>query len=135
MDKKIAPSSFELYQENQAKKAKIHFYSIIILNVFFALVSVFSPGNFTTGIITTFVAAILSLGLLFGIKYTNVLWCILCGVQLFYYFFNLSTYLDKSYPLTWFVIICLRSAFCFYCLWAFIINYDIQDIIRQKIKK
>ena len=135
MDKKIAPGSFELYQENQTKKAKRHFYTIIILNVILALISVFSPANFKIGIITLCVATVLSLCLLFRVKYTNVIWSVLCVVQLFYYFFNLATYFDKSYPLHWFFLICIRSAFCFYCLWAFIINYDIQDIIRQKIKK
>ena len=135
MDKKIAPGSYEIYQENQTKKAKTHFYATIILNVVLAVISIFAPENFTIGIITTVIATILSAGLLMGVKYTNVIWSVLCVVQLFYYFFNLATYFDGSYSLLWFLLVCIRSGFCFYCLWAFIISYDIQDIIREKIRK
>ncbi len=134
-EKKIAPLSHEAYEEKKTLKAKKHFYIILILNILLALPTIFSPNYFTKGLITVAISVVLSSFMLIGVKYTNVFWVILAFAQLIYYFFNLGIYLSPGYSMLWFLLICARSGFCFYSLWGLLINYDVQEIIRERQRK
>ena len=134
-DKKIAMERYELQQLETTKKATIHFYALIILNILLAVPTLFEPGELTRGICTLAISTVLSVLVFCGIKYASFVWVFLGAVQLGFYFLKLGVYLGTDYPMTWFLLMCARCAFCLYSGWAFVLSYDVQDIVRERGKK
>ncbi len=133
-NKKIAIERYELQQQQAIKKATRHFYFLIFMNILLAVPTIFEPGALPRGICNTVIGVTLSALVFFGIRFADNIWVILSAVQLFYYFFHLGTYLSPNYPMIWFLLICARCAFCLYSGWAFLLSYDIQDVVRERQK-
>lgn len=134
-NKKIAMERYELQQQQVTKKATKHFYFLIVANILLAIPTIFEPGYLKVGLCTTAVAVILSALVFLGVKYVEKIWVILAAVQLGYYFLKLGVYLDTEYPMKWFLLMCARCLFCLYSGWAFLLSYDIMDIVRERGKK
>ena len=134
-DKKIALERYELQQKQATEKATRHFYFLIVMNILLAIPTLFEPGELIRGICTTVIAVILSALVFFGAKFADKVWVILGAAQLVYYFFNLGTYLSADYSMGWFMLMCARCAFCLYSGWAFLLSYDVQDVVREHSKK
>ena len=133
-NKKIAMERYELQQQKATEKATRRFYFLIIMNILLAIPTLFEPGSLICGIYTSVIAFILSALVFWGVRFADKVWVILCGVQLVAYFFNLSTVLSPDYSMLWFLLMCARCAFCLYSGWAFLLNYDIQDVVRERRK-
>ncbi len=131
-EKKIAIDRYELHQLAVTKKSKRHFYILLILNILLAIPTVFEPGYMLRGIITLVVSFMLSALLFLGVKHISKVWVVLAAVQMVYYFFNLGIVLGTEYPMGWFFLMCARCAFCLYSGWAFVLNYDIQEVVRER---
>ena len=131
-EKKIAMDRYELHQLEVTKKSKRHFYILLILNILLAIPTVFEPGYMLGGIITLVVSFMLSALLFLGVKHISKVWVALAAVQMVYYFFNLGIVLSTEYPMSWFFLMCARCAFCLYSGWAFVLNYDIQEVVRER---
>lgn len=135
MDKKIALDRYEMHQKEITRKATTHFYIILILNIVLAIPTLFEPDAGLRGIITLSVSVLLSVLVFCGVKFSEKIWVVLDGAQLIYYFFKLGVYLGVAYPMTWFLFMCARCVFCLYSGWAFLISYDINDVVREHGKK
>ena len=124
-----------MHQKEITRKATVHFYVILLLNILLAIPTIFEPGASVKGIYTLIISSALSVLVFCGVKFSEKIWVVFCGIQLFYYFFNLGVYLGTAYPMSWFLFMCARCAFCLYSGWAFLISYDINDVVREHGKK
>jgi len=134
-NRKIAMDRYEMHQKQITRKATSHFYFILIFNILLAIPTLFEPDAGLRGIFTLIISSALSVLVFLGIKYCEKIWVIFCGVQLVAYFFRLGIFLGTAYPMSWFLFMCLRCAFCLYSGWAFLISYDINDVVKDHHKK
>ncbi len=134
-NKKIALERYELQQMQATKKATRHFYILIIMNIVLAIPTIFEPGALLRGICNTVAALVLSALVFFGVKFADKVWVVLGAAQLLYYFLHIGFYLNPDYSMLWFLLMCARCAFCLYSGWAFLLSYDVQDVVRERRKK
>ncbi len=134
-NRKIAMDEYEIRQQNIVKKSTKIFYFVLVMNILIAIPTVFEPGKFNLGLGTLIGSVILSVLLFLGVRGITVIWSVFVTIQLLYYFFHIGFYMNKDYPLSWAILICARSLFCLYSGWALLINYDVQDIVKEHHKK
>ncbi|MDP4118899.1 MAG: hypothetical protein Q8873_06895 [Bacillota bacterium] len=130
-NKKLAKEEYEIRQQNITKKAARIYYSVLILNIILAI-----PPQLDRRYMFTFIGSVVFSVLVFlGYTWSMYLWVGAAAFQVVYYFFHVGVYVMPNYPMWLFLIMCVRSAFCFYSSWAFLLNYDVQDIVKEHHKK
>lgn len=134
-EKKIAMNRYKLQQQLATKKATRIFYTVIILNIILALPAIFEPGGLIKGVCTLVAAVFLSVSVYIGYKGSTILWVIFAATQMTYYFLTVGLYVSADYPMPWVLYMCARCAFCLYSSWAFLISYDVQDVVKEHHKK